>query len=83
MLSPFPTDQTVYFDPAKVYSPSTREEIVGVVSEAVESGRSIRVVGAGHSRSRVALSDDIIISLHKYKGPFAFDQQARQVRGFS
>ena len=54
-----------------------------MVSEAVESGRSIRVVGAGHSRSRVAFSDDIIVSLHKYKGPFAFDQQAKQVSGLS
>ncbi len=74
-----PAGRTVYFDPNKVHSPATREEILSVVYSTLESGGRLRVLGSGQSWSAVALSDDVTISLHKYRGVFRFDQAASQV----
>ena len=72
-------DCAVYFDPDKMESPSTKEEIIQIVQQAIESGRQLRVVGSGHSRSKIAHSDDVMISLHRYKGVFKFDEKKKQV----
>ena len=72
-------DHDVYFDPDKMESPSTKEEIIQIVQQAIESGRQLRVVGSGHSRSKIAHSDDIMISLHRYKGVFKVDKEKKQV----
>ena len=69
----------VFFDPRKVESPSTKEEILQIVSYAIENGQKLRVLGSGHSRSKLALSDDIIISLHRYKGVTKLDMLTKQV----
>ena len=69
----------VFFDPQKVESPSTKKEILQIVSYAIENGQKLRVLGSGHSRSRIALSDDIILSLHRYKGVTNLDMVTKQV----
>ena len=73
------TGSYVFFDPRKVESPSTKEEIVQIVSYAIENGQKLRVLGSGHSRSKIALSDDIILSLHHYKGVTKLDMLTKQV----
>lgn len=75
----FFSDATVYFDPNRMKAPSTKEEILQIVNEAIESDQKIRVVGSGHSRGKVAHSNDIIVSLHNYKGIFKFDNEKKQV----
>ena len=61
------TDSTVFFDHDKLISPSSREELVSMVTAAATGGRRVRVLGAGHSWSEVAQSDDLVLSLHNYR----------------
>lgn len=70
---------SVFFDPQKVESPGSKEEIVQIVQYAIENGQHVRVLGSGHSRSDIALSDDIMISLHRYNGVVDLDKQSKQV----
>lgn len=63
--------------PSNVLLPSTKEEIVHMVKSAlvpmsddvrsVGRHRKIKVIGSGHSWSRVAVSDDLQMSLDNYK----------------
>ena len=69
----------VFFDPRKVESPGSKEEIVQIVRYAIDNGQRVRVVGAGHSRSDIALSDDIMISLHRYRGVVDLNKESKQV----
>ena len=63
------------FDPNKLRRPATIEEIRSVVKEARESKRKIRVVGAGHSWSPIAYSEDIQISLDLFSGIVSVDKE--------
>lgn len=73
------TGSYVFFDPEKVESPSSKEEILQIVKYAIENGQKLRVLGSGHSRSKIALSDDIMISLHRYKGVTELNKETKQV----
>lgn len=61
-------DSSVYFDHAHLRTPSSKDDIITIVKEAVDGGRKVRVVGSGHSWSSVAMSDDVIVSLWNYTG---------------
>lgn len=69
----------MFFDPSKVESPSTKQEILLIVKYAIENGQQLRVLGSGHSRSPIAHSDDIIVSLHRYSGVVELNKQTKQV----
>ena len=73
------SDGTVYFNHDNLKSPTTKDEIIEVVKFAAENGRKIRVLGSGHSRSALALSEDILVSLHKFKGLVEVDLKSKQV----
>lgn len=74
-----PIGAGVFFDPDKVESPRSKEEIIQVVNHAIENRQKLRVLGSGHSRSKIALSDDIILSLHRYTGVTNLDKKNMQV----
>lgn len=61
-------DSSVYFDHTHLKTPSSKDDVIEIVKEAVDGGRKVRVVGSGHSWSSVAMSDDIIVSLWNYTG---------------
>ena len=69
----------MFFDPQKVESPSTKEKILQIVQYAIENGQRVRVLGSGHSRSAIALSDDVMVSLHHYNGVVDLNKQSKQV----
>lgn len=75
----FCTGSSVFFDPQKVESPSTKDEILQIVKYAIENDQKLRVLGSGHSRSKLALSDDVILSLHRYKGVTNLNRKTKQV----
>ena len=63
---------------SNLLQPSSREEIIWVIKSVASTygrasedknrrGRRIRVVGSGHSWSKIAKSDDIQLSLENYK----------------
>ena len=70
----------VFFDPQKIESPGKKDEILQIVRYAIENRQKLRVLGSGHSRSKIALSDDIIVSLHRFKGVTKLNKQTKQVR---
>ena len=69
----------MFFDPNKVESPSGKEEILQIIQYAIENDQHVRVLGSGHSRSAIALSDDIMVSLHRYNGVVDLNKQSKQV----
>ena len=73
------SDGTVYFNHDNLKSPTTKDEIVEIVKFAFQNGRKIRVLGSGHSRSALALSEDILVSLHKFKGLVEVDLESKRV----
>lgn len=46
-----------------------------IVKNAYDNNRKVRVVAAGHSWSKIAQTEDIMISLHKYSGLEDVDKQ--------
>jgi len=49
------------------FEPETEEQISEIVRFAANNGKKIRVAGAGHSFSPIALSNEILISLKNYR----------------
>ena len=60
-------------------SPESEDEIVSIVQNAYQNNRKIRVVGDGHSWSHIAQTQDMMISLNKYRGIVATDEQKMTV----
>ncbi len=71
----YPEPGTLY--PSNILLPTTKEEIVHMVKSAlvptsndvraIDRRHKIKVIGSGHSWSRVAVSDDLQMSLNNYK----------------
>ncbi|MGG1440891.1 D-arabinono-1,4-lactone oxidase [Brevibacillus laterosporus] len=54
--------------PQQVVYPSSLEEVVQVVKEASQQGKTIRVVGSGHSFTALVETDQILLSLDDLQG---------------
>jgi FAD/FMN-containing dehydrogenase len=63
----------VRFTPARVERPSSEEEVVAIVREAVASRRHLRVIAACHSSSPIFVSRDLVVSLARFQGVVAHD----------
>ena len=50
-----------------------------VVTNAYENNRKIRVLAAGHSWSEIAQTEDIMISLHKYRGLVSLNKENLEI----
>ena len=61
------TESTIFYNPAHLQLPSSKEELIAIVTAAGAQGRNVRVVGSGHSFSEVARSDDILVSMKNFK----------------
>ena len=68
-----PTDGRITFNLTHSHLPETEAEIVQIVRDANNQGRKIRVLASGHSWSEIAQTQDIMISLGRYKGKVSFD----------
>ena len=66
-------DESVYFSHEHLQSPSTKEEILDLVKSAARNNQKIKVIGRGHSRSAIAQSDGVLISLHNFTGLVGVD----------
>lgn len=60
--------------------PETEEDVVRIVLAAREAGRKVRVVGAGHSSSRVAATTGTLISLDRMQGVVSADPETGRAR---
>jgi L-gulonolactone oxidase len=59
---------------AQIFQPSLISELQGLV----KTHAHIRAVGAGHSFSPLAKTDEILLNLDQFKGIVAFDQEKTQ-----
>jgi len=55
--------------------PTTLEELVSLVSKAAREGRRVRAVGAGHSFSDVAITDDYLVDMHGLHADLPLDAE--------
>jgi FAD/FMN-containing dehydrogenase len=53
--------------------PTTEREVVDVVTAAAAAGKTVRVVGAGHSWSRIAAPEGVAVSLEALTAPVEVD----------
>jgi len=56
------------FRPDKIEAPKDDNALRSLVQEAAHKGRTVRVVGAGHSSSPLVQTDDLLISLKSFQG---------------
>ncbi len=66
--------------PARVGSPGSSQELSHAVGDAAASGLGVRVVGAGHSFSDIALSDGALLSLGRMDRVLDADRSSGLVR---
>ncbi|WP_182380095.1 D-arabinono-1,4-lactone oxidase [Nocardioides sp. WS12] len=66
--------------PAVLEQPATVDEVVGAVRRAGEDGRTIRVVGAGHSFGDIVCTDGSLMTLDGLTGLLHVDADAGLVR---
>lgn len=71
--------QNVRSRPRSFHQPTTPEEIAELVRETVDRKGHIRVVGAGHSWSPVAASNDVLLNLDRFDSVGRVDAVSQQV----
>ncbi len=65
--------------PSEMYLPRSIEEVTNIVKHARELGKTIRVTGAAHSFSAVAMPEHIALSLHNMRGLIAVNEEKQEV----
>lgn len=65
--------------PAVIARPTTEQELAGIVRDAAAAGQRVKVAGAGHSFTGIALTDGRLISLDNYGGVLETDYARQQV----
>ncbi len=71
--------KSVVYTPAVYLRPETEEAFISAVKEAAAQGKKIRVIGTGHSFTRLCETSDILISLDHYKGIVSVDRGRKEV----
>lgn len=64
--------------PSEMYLPQSIEEVTNIVKHARELGKTIRVTGAAHSFSAVAMPEHIALSLHNMRGLIAVNEEKQE-----
>lgn len=61
--------------PTEILFPASESEVIELVQRAGKEKKKIRVVGSGHSFSRVAESNQLLVSLDKMQGLIDYDKK--------
>lgn len=67
--------ETVLSEPQRIHYPQGIKDIQKVVQTCNEMGKSLRIVGAGHSFTPLVATSDILISLDRMYGIEAIDEE--------
>lgn len=70
---------SVKYTPTDYHQPATEEEIVKIVGNCIENSKRIRVIGTGHSFTRLCETGETLISLDNYKGIVSVRKETREV----
>jgi FAD-linked oxidoreductase len=57
--------RTITCKPARYCQPRSTEEVVAIVKDALQTGKKVRTVGAGHSWSPLVLTGDVLVNLDR------------------
>ena len=70
----FSSEGVFYYDPDKVLTPSTLDEVQSIVRKANKNGHMVRPLGSGHSWNAFGQSEDVYVSLFMYRGLVKLDK---------
>ena len=56
------------WNPAEILFPESEEAIQQIVKSALDKKQKVRIIGSGHSFTKLCVTNDILISLDKYQG---------------
>lgn len=75
--------KSLRFEPSEIVEPESDEEVAQIVRIAAEQGRTVRVVGSGHSSVPLVRTAETLVSLTKMKGVISSDTDAGEatIRG--
>ena len=62
---------------AEIHYPDSEQAIVEILHQAAAEGKTVRVVGEGHSFSPLVQTNDCMVSITKLRGLISVDQAAR------
>jgi FAD-linked oxidoreductase len=65
--------------PQRIERPRSEEELTRIVRDAAAAGRRVKVAGAGHSFTGIALTDGVLVSLDGYADVLNVDGERRRV----
>jgi FAD/FMN-containing dehydrogenase len=63
----------IRFNPSEICVPNNEEQLIQVIRSAITNKLTIRTVGAGHSCSPIFETDQILVSMEKFKGMYEYD----------
>ncbi len=67
----------VVANPTEVHTPRSEQEVVTLVNRIIKEGKKVRVVGSGHSFSKVAASNQVLVSLDEMQGLIEYDKELK------
>jgi FAD-linked oxidoreductase len=67
------------WNPAEILFPESEEAIQQIVKSALDKKQKIRIIGSGHSFTKLCVTNDILITLDKYQGLVQVDKSSNQV----
>lgn len=70
---------SLQFTPNQIHKPNDESDLMQLISEARHGGKSVRVVGAGHSSSPLVETQDVLVSLDKFQGVVSHNPEAHEV----
>ena len=68
----------IQWDPQLIVYPETESEVQELIKNAYHKNQKVRIIGSGHSFNPLWVTDQILISLDKYQGLIAVDQDNRR-----
>ena len=66
--------------PVRIERPRSEADVVALVRAAAADGRRVKVVGAGHSFTAIARTDDVLVTLDNMGAVVGIDHDTGQVR---
>lgn len=70
--------EIVQFTPAEIHTPTTEADLIALVKQYHAEKKPIRVVGSGHSFTRLVETNHVLISLDNLSGVINIDKDALQ-----
>lgn len=75
--------KNVSCSPSMIYYPKNEQEVVEIVQKAKAEGKSIRVVGNGHSFTNLAKTNQIMLSLSEMQGLIEMNKEKMEATAWA